>query len=344
MSIHDRHGGIPVCYPDRPCGFRPKGNVIRMRNFRFVALPTLLLGVLLLTSGCAAGPAGETEPRRDTTPFTFVGRVHDGALREVSGLTLASGPRESFWVHNDSGYLPRLYEVLPGESVVRSVALVDARAIDWEDVDRAPCGGDRSGSCLYVADVGDNERRRTHVSVYRLPLDPVSGSRDDQGHLLAADWDRVDFRYPEGPRNAETLMVHPRSLALYVAEKKRGHEVNLYRVPRAFGPDEPVHEARVAETLRLPGNPAAGWTVTAGDFAPDGRAATLLAYEGILTLCLAAEEGAGLDVESVLGGPRVPMEKPEGLTYGPGRGVLTATGEQRNPPFYRLEDHTPCRE
>lgn len=294
-------------------------------------------------SGCAAGPAGEVTPQRDTAPFSFVGRVHHDALREVSGVSAAGGGKESFWVHNDSGYLPRLYEVLPGESVVRIVSLVGARAVDWEDVDLAPCGEDQSGSCIYVADVGDNDRRRSHVSIYRLPLDPVPVSRDDQDHLLAAHWDRVDFRYPEGPRDAEALMVHPRTLALYVIEKRRGHTVNLYRVPRSFGRGEEVREAERTGTLKLPESHPPGWTVTSADFAPDGRTAVLLAYEGVLSLCVTYEDVADFDLESVaLPGPRVPMEKPEGLTYGPGSATLTATGEGRNPPFYRLDDHAPC--
>lgn len=312
-----------------------------METPRFGVMLGLIM-VPLLVSGCALKPAGE-KPARDTTPFSFVGRVRDDALTEVSGVTTHTAERGSYWVHNDSGGLPRVFEVLPGESVVRAVSLMGARAVDWEDLDRAPCGEDPEGYCLYVADIGDNDARRQHVSIYRVRLDPIAVSLDDAKRTLATHWDRVDFRYPDGPRNAETLMVHPRTLEMYVLEKTTAHAVNLYRVPREFGRNESVKEARLVGTVNLPRTHPGGWTVTAGDFSPDGRTATLLAYEGLLSLCVAYDDVAVFDLESVAEpGPRVPMEKPEALTHLDEPGALVATGEGRHPPFYRLREFTPC--
>lgn len=73
---------------------------------------------------------------------------------------------------------------------------------------------------LYVGDIGDNDAKRSDCAVYKLP-EPGPGDHSAiVGH-------RLSVRYPDGPRNAEALLVHPDTLALYIVSKERhGH---LYR-------------------------------------------------------------------------------------------------------------------
>ena len=45
------------------------------------------------------------------------------------------------------------------------MAVAGANVQDWEDLASAPC---RVGSCLYIADVGDNRESRERITISRL--------------------------------------------------------------------------------------------------------------------------------------------------------------------------------
>ena len=46
------------------------------------------------------------------------------------------------------------------------MSITGARVEDWEALASAPCG---KGSCLYVADIGDNDGKRSDITIYRVP-------------------------------------------------------------------------------------------------------------------------------------------------------------------------------
>lgn len=80
--------------------------------------------------------------RCDGTP-EVPGRVAE-PLREVSGIVASRTRPGSFWVHNDSGDSARLFRIDRRAQVEAEVAVVGARAFDWEDIARprrAPVGG-----------------------------------------------------------------------------------------------------------------------------------------------------------------------------------------------------------
>jgi hypothetical protein len=81
---------------------------------------------------------------------------------------------------------------------------------------------------------------------------------------------RYRMRYADGPRNAEALLVDPRSNRLYVATKDPDGG-GLYRAPARLRTDQVNLLQRVARVPPL---------VTDGGFAPDGRSFVLRDYQG----------------------------------------------------------------
>src|SRR5690349_4448291 len=73
-------------------------------------------------------------------------------LPEASGVTPSARIPDRFWTHNDSGR-PILFNIDKSGAVRGRVELAGTRVTDWEAVASGPCP---SGSCLYVADIGDN--------------------------------------------------------------------------------------------------------------------------------------------------------------------------------------------
>ena len=148
----------------------------RMRAARRLGL--LLFGVVFL----AIVPT--VAASEDTVAFT----IDDTRITESSGL--AADPGGSlYWTVNDSGDRGVAYGIgLDG--TVQGTLNFRAQP---RDVEAVAVHGDE----LYVADIGDNTSKRSFVRVYFFTNPRANG--------LTVTYQAYDFRYPDGPHNAETL-------------------------------------------------------------------------------------------------------------------------------------------
>ena len=139
-------------------------------------------------------------------------------LPEASGLAASRRTPGRFWSHNDSGD-PVLFALDSNGRVTGRLSISGVTVEDWEAVAVGPCP---SGSCIYVADIGDNDAERKQVTVYRI-AEPAEAS----GSAKIADV--FHATYPDGPHDAETLLVTPEGRLLIVTKGETG-PVSLYRV------------------------------------------------------------------------------------------------------------------
>jgi hypothetical protein len=206
----------------------------------------LLAGVAVTVAAVAGGTPAP--PPAVQTVFTF----QDPAITESSGIVRVG---DRVLTHNDSGDGPYVYVVDPssGKTVGRTTYSSDA-VTDVEAMAAGP------GGSVWMGDIGDNDAAREHVSVYRLP--PL---RDGE-HTVDAQ--RYDLRYPDGPTNAETLLVNPRDGRLLIVSKGL-FGGRIYEAPTPLSADR-------VNLLRPVGH-AAG-LVTDGSFFPDGRHVVLRTY------------------------------------------------------------------
>jgi hypothetical protein len=141
------------------------------------------------------------------------------ALPEGSGVAAGRQTPGLLWSHNDSGR-PALIGIDTSGAVKAQVAVTGARVVDWEDVGIGPCPG---GSCLYVADIGDNNRVRQRITIYRVP-EPTAGD------AMTRPADAFDAMYPDGPHDAEALIVGGAD-ELFIITKAAEGGTALYRWP-----------------------------------------------------------------------------------------------------------------
>jgi hypothetical protein len=204
----------------------------------------------------------------------LVCRFADPAICESSGLALSRRQDGVLWTHNDSGDQPRVYAVDRRGRTLATFTLRGAAAFDWEDMAIGP-GPDAGGDYLYVGDVGDNGTVRPEVHVYRIP-EPVVDA-DTTGAVADVDARHVErfrLRYPDGPHNCESLLVHPKTGAIYLATKEPAGMCYVYtcRVPR----DGETHMLEKVADLKPPdGRP----NTTGGDISPDGSSVVLCNYD-----------------------------------------------------------------
>ena len=179
-------------------------------------------------------------------------------LPEASGLAASRRTPGRLWVHNDSGD-PVLFAVDANGKVSSTVQLIGARVEDWEALAAGPCA---AGSCLYLADIGDNEAARRRITVYRIP-------EPDAGDQSADAKDAFHATYPDGAHDAEALLVMPDGTLLIVTKGGTG-PVALYRFPRQLRPGETHALERVA-TRREGDSREANAPITDGTVSADGR-------------------------------------------------------------------------
>jgi len=185
---------------------------------------------------------------------------------ESSGVAVSLRHPGLYWTHDDGA--SDLFAV-DRQGAVQARFPVRPTTRDWEDLALSGCGG--RGSCLYLADLGDNAEERPFGRILRVAEPDPSES----GAPLRADVFPV--RYPDGPRDAEALLVLPGERVLVVT-KGRNHPVTTYRYPGPLRPDTVVLE----EVQRLSGEPPSlPRQVTGGATDPGGGLAVLRTYESL---------------------------------------------------------------
>jgi hypothetical protein len=187
-----------------------------------------------------------------------VGRVQSGELREASGITVSRVNPDIVWLHND-GQTNRLFGVRTNGETAAVLEWPNA-VVDFEDIATGP-GPSDGEAYLYIGDIGDNDSRRPQVRVYRI-LEPKVASSGSPEYLTVQAED-YRFKYPNGPADAEALLLDPLTGDIFVITKEK-KESRVFRAPAdQLKSGEPIELDEVA-TIKV-GN------ISAGDISPDGR-------------------------------------------------------------------------
>ena len=268
----------------------------------FTYQPAALVSALLVTVASLNAPssfnAQQSTPQ--CKPAGPVVRIPE--LPEGSGLAASRRTPGRFWSHNDSGD-PVLIALDSNGRVAGHLQVSGAKVEDWEAIAVGPC---RAGSCIYVADIGDNDAQRDQITVYRI-AEPAEAS----GWAKVSDVFRAT--YPDGAHDAEALLVTPEGRVHIVTKGDTG-PVSLYRFPNELR-GTTLRLERVGEP-RHPRQPARTDRITDGAVSPDGQWVALRSTQAMI-FYRAADLLSGNWREAA----RVPLRslrepQGEGLTFG----------------------------
>lgn len=197
-----------------------------------------------------------------------VGEV-DLPLDELSGLAASRLHPGLFWAHNDSGDTARVF-LIEEDGTVRSTHSIAADHVDWEDLAVGP--GPDGEPHLFIGDIGANIALREPVTVYRV-------AEADPSHV-----DRLELHYPDGPADAETLMIDPDSGELVIITKALDGRSRILTAEQTDSPITMIEAGTVTFTDPGPvdGAPLPGTMLTGGDIAPNGSFIVLRTYKEVL--------------------------------------------------------------
>jgi hypothetical protein len=208
----------------------------------------------------------------DTTRlFDAIPVEHDLArtdLVEISGVAASRGNPGILYIHNDSGNPNQIYLTNGNGDNEGTLTLTSAGNRDWEDIAVGP-GPIPGKSYVYVGDIGDNHSKYPSVLIYRFPEPDLNGKTLPVSRNIDS-LDVIELRYPDGPRNAETLMVDPFTKDIYIASK----ENNISKVYVARYPQSTKSATVMTPVVQLYMNKA-----TSGDISPDGSEILLRSNE-----------------------------------------------------------------
>lgn len=154
-----------------------------------------------------------------------MGLVESPLINEASGLAASRKNTDVLWTHNDSGDKNRIFALNTNGKHLGIYQIGSYIARDWEDIAIGP-GPENGEDCLYIGDIGDNGASHTLNYIYRI-LEPAIKSDQAATDTLISNNDvaTIVFRYPDGPRNAEALMVDPVTKDIYIISK---HETKAH--------------------------------------------------------------------------------------------------------------------
>jgi hypothetical protein len=222
---------------------------------------------------------GDATENSEACTIADSGQPLPGVTRESSGLSQSRRDPRLFWTHNDAGGEPLLYAFSSDGRLAGTVRVQGASLTDWEDLAAGPCGG---SSCLYIGDIGDNEEKRSSVTIYEVPEPASDVASTPPATALRA-------RYPAGARDSEAMFIA--SGNLYLVTKGRSGPIELYRYPLTTRPAGIATLELVREILPAPkGN---NDRVTSAAASPDGRWVAIRTYRTLYLYPAAALTGSG---------------------------------------------------
>ncbi|MCG3133681.1 MAG: hypothetical protein HMLKMBBP_00906 [Planctomycetes bacterium] len=185
-----------------------------MRDMLKPALTFVCLALAACGPGATPEVADEIGAAATDTALLPFAQVQAPDLDEGSGLVKVGA---SWFAIEDSGAPPMLWRgATPAFEQPEILRVPSAVNVDWEEV--TSIDGD-----LLVCDVGDNSRRRTDCTLYRVRFVPGAMGAASRLDLVAT----YPVAWPDGPHDCEALFVLGGKV--HAITKDRGDGTRVYR-------------------------------------------------------------------------------------------------------------------
>lgn len=228
-------------------------------------VPLRTLPLLALLAACSEGGGAEDTAAEEGCRIEARDLTLPENVKEASGVAFSRTLRGVLWTHNDSGNQPELFGM---DATGHEVATfpVPVRMRDWEDMAVGPCA---EGSCVYMADIGDNSRGSEPLALLVAPEPSAAGEQVGPVRTYLA-------RFPDGRgRDVESIFVLPGG-EVYLITKGSRTTVDLFRWPTPLREGAAATLAHVRRLAPSPSQP--GDRVTGASASPDGRFVAVRTY------------------------------------------------------------------
>ena len=195
-------------------------------------------------------------------------------LHESSGLVVESANR--FWSHNDSGGEPILYQFDSKGVLLKMVKIINARNVDWEDMQL-----DSKGN-LYIADFGNNAQNRKDLVIYKIP----NFKNKAQDSVMQAE--KISFQYKEQTAfpplgaekhfDAEAMVVLNDTILIFTKDfysQPYSGKTWIYKIPNQVG----QHKAQLVTVFETDKKGKYKGAITGAALSPNQHQIVLMSYQ-----------------------------------------------------------------
>ncbi len=314
-----------------------------IKNRAFVISLTLFI---LIFSGCAAAPSSEIKNNNqphDKSSSNYekpavVGKITSNEITESSGIAASRCNKDVLWTHNDSGDDAFIFALNEKGEKLGTWKVSGAKNKDWEDI--AAFQDPQTGKCfLYIGDIGNNNRTKSEMTIYRVAEPPVSAAdavSSTKNPNKTANADAIKFEYPDLRHDAETLMVHPNTGDIYILSKELTGASGVYKLAANYSLEKINTPEKIAD-FTVPAVP--NGFLTGGDIAPDGKRVIICDYFSAYEIVL-SENAKNFD--------EIWKQKPivvelgerkqgESIGYAADEESIFATSEGKNSPLIKAD-------
>ena len=203
-----------------------------------------------------------------------VAAITNGNVSNASGMGASRSYPGLLWIENDHNPGGNndvyLYDTTGTERAAFSVTGATNR--DWTDMSIA-AGPDSGTNYFYLANIGNSNALNEDSYIYRFPEPntPLTSTGEIQGATAAVD--RISFIYPNGPRDAETILVDPQSKDIYIFDKY--NLANVYYLPYPQSTDTVITAKEIITNMPFDG------PIRSGGIAPNRSEIILKSYTSI---------------------------------------------------------------
>ncbi|MDB5109764.1 MAG: hypothetical protein JWR67_878 [Mucilaginibacter sp.] len=265
--------------------------------------------------------------------FLITGTLQDKQANEASGIAASGMFKDIYYVHNDSGDTSRFFSITP-DGKTKSIIYYNGDpkerlgVNDCEDIAVGP-GPAAGKSYVYIGDIGDNFGGRPCITIYRIE-EKATWAKDS---LIKANAIPLHLKYPDGPKDAETLMIDPVKKLICIVSKRRD-TVAVYTTPLAYKANDTLVLTKRCK-LFFEGVKPFKW-ITAGDISKDGQQILLKSYEKVYYWHRTGNEPIWQTMQKKPFEPNYKVEKQgEAIGFTPdGKGYYTVSEGVFSPIYY----------
>jgi hypothetical protein len=189
---------------------------------------------------------------------------------EISGIEWSTGCNGGIWSINDNDNGPLLFLLDTGTAEIRYTFQFEKISnTDWEALSLAD--GVDGKSYLYIGDIGNNDLKRIKLRIYRI-VEPDCPNESMEIIKTTAEYELLEFIYPDGPHDAEAMFVDEETLDIYIITKERSRS-GVYRLPYPW-------QVEGTDTLNYLGSLPFPYTVAA-DYCAEEKILLVKTYDQI---------------------------------------------------------------
>ena len=313
------------------------------KNRAFVILLTLFCFIFSACHSVSSTNGGKVNKSTENVSTNYekpqvVGKIESGEITESSGIAASKCQENVFWTHNDSGDNAFIFALNQKGKKLGTWKVSGAKNKDWEDI--ATFQDAKNGKCLlYIGDIGNNERLKSEMTIYRVAEPTISDADKDSSKKNPSQTENAEaikFVYPEMRHDAETLLVHPNSGDIYILSKRLSGASGVYKLAADFSLEKTNTLKKIAD-FSVPAVP--NGFLTGGDISPDGKRVVVCDYFSAYEIVLPknAKSFDEIWTEKLLIVELGERNQGEAVAYSADGKSIFATSEKKNSPIIQVK-------